>query len=222
MSYQDPEHVDDKWRDEYWPDFRKHAHELLILGYKVAKFKVKQWHDETDITGFIAEAIQERLDSPGSPDWYNQFALHEDPPVPGGNRTGRRRRRPDLIFESVVRRPRPKYFFESKRLRKQSTYRESYYLGGEGLQRFLNGIYAGDYTEAGMLGYVQCDTVDQWVDRLKIAIEDDANSDNKLLLKSPQRGVRIIDEIPQEWVSEHDRYTGGSIIIYHILFDCCS
>jgi hypothetical protein len=32
MSYQDPEHVDAEWRNEYWADFRKHVHELLVWG----------------------------------------------------------------------------------------------------------------------------------------------------------------------------------------------
>jgi hypothetical protein len=106
-------------------------------------------------------------------------------------------------------------------LREQKTHRESYYLGEEGLGCFINGVYAKDFDEAGMLGYVQCDTLDQWVERLKLAIENDAKSDNKLLLKSPQREIQIIDEVSQEWVSEHNRNTGRSISIYHILLDCC-
>jgi hypothetical protein len=147
--------------------------------------------------------------------------LQEDPPIAGESRTGRRRRRPDIIFASVNKRPRPRYFFESKRLREQKTHRENYYLGEEGLGCFISGAYAKNFDEAGMLGYVQCDTVDQWVKRLKLAIDNDAGSDNKLLLKPPQREIQVIDEIPQEWVSEHHRNTGGNISIYHILLDCC-
>src|SRR6266568_3558537 len=137
MSYQDPKHVDGKWQDEYWPDFRKHVHELLVWGYQVAKPQIKHKHDETDITGFIADAIQERLDSPDGPSWCDQFYLQEDPPIPGENRTGRHRRRPDIIFASVHKRPRPRYYFESKRLREQKTHRESYYLGQDGLGCFI-------------------------------------------------------------------------------------
>ena len=36
------------------------------------------------ITGFIAEAIQVRLDSPDSPLWCDQIAIKDDPPIPGG------------------------------------------------------------------------------------------------------------------------------------------
>lgn len=221
MSYQDPEHVDVTWHSEYWPDFRKHVHELLVYGYKTAKLQIKHGHNETDITGFIAHAIDNWLNSPDSPDWCSQIDLREDPPIPGEGRTGRRRRRPDLVFVFVKKGHRPLYFFESKRLREQKTHRESYYLGEEGLGCFINGAYARNFDEAGMLGYVQCDTVDQWVERLKFAIDNDAKSDNKLLLKTTQREIQVINEVSQEWVSEHNRNTGGSISIYHILLDCC-
>lgn len=209
--------------DVYHSEFRNHVHQLLIWGYKDARKRIKSQHDETDITGFIAEAIDAKLDAPDSPLWCNQCFLKEDPPVPSGDRTGRRRGRPDLIFGLVTKRPRLKYFFESKRLRKQSTHRESYYLGEEGLQRFLHGYYAKECSEAGMLGYVQCDTVDEWSSRLKTAINDDAANENKLLLKPPLRNVYILREITNEWVSEHNRENReNSISIHHILLDCCT
>lgn len=221
MSYQDPEEATDIWRDEYWPDFRRNVHELLVVGYKTAKCKIQPSHEEPDITGFIAEAIQAYLESPESPEWCDRISLHEDPPVPGGRRTGRGRKKPDLIFEALGRRPRAKFFFESKRLREQSSHRESYYLGPEGIQRFLRGAYAREYPEAGMIGYIQCDTVDIWNKRLQAAITVDAQNKNELRLKSLPQKVQIIEEISQEWTSSHYRHPGGYITIFHILFDCC-
>lgn len=100
------------YADEYWSIYRHHIHTLLAWGYADSRSRVQTKHEEPAITGFIAEAIQDRLEAIDSPLWCNQIALKDDPPIPGGGRTGRSRWRPDLIFESVDRRPRPKYHFD--------------------------------------------------------------------------------------------------------------
>jgi|GEM_PF-369192 len=205
--------------DEYWVTYRQHVHTLLAWGYAASRNRVQARHDEPDITGFIAEAIQSILDDPDSPSWCDQIAIKDDPPIPGGGRTGRKRWRPDLIFESVERRPRPKYHFEAKRLRKEQSI--DTYLGEDGLQCFLSGRYAHECNEAGMLGYVQCDDISAWVERLQWAIDQDSQDKNELLLLSPQRNFQVIDTFPREWLSKHGRRTGQSIAIYHLLLDYC-
>src|SRR5207249_8397156 len=132
----------------YWPLFREHVHELLAWGYEDARDKIGQNHEEEEITGFIAEAIQERLSAPDCPDWCGQYALKEDNPVPGRGLTGKRRKVPDFIFELTLP-PRPLYIFEAKRLRQHKDFREGYYFGSKGLERFLRGEYASNYLEAG-------------------------------------------------------------------------
>ena len=95
------------------------------------------------------------------------------------------------------------------------------YLGEDGLQCFLRGRYAHESDEAGMLGYIQCDNISIWVERLQLAIDQSCQDKNEILLLSPQRNVRIVDAFPQEWMSKHDRHTGKSIVIHHILLDYC-
>ncbi|SRR5260370_32048527 len=211
--------LEEAYADQYWSTYRQHIHTLLAWGYADSRNRVQPKHDEPDITGFIAEAIKDRLDSPDSPSWCNQIGIDDDPPIRGGGRTGRSRWRPDLIFESVERRPRPKYHFEAKRLRKQKSIND--YLGEDGLQCFLRGRYAHESDEAGMLGYIQCDNISIWVERLQLAIDQSCQDKNEILLLSPQRNVRIVDAFPQEWMSKHDRHTGKSIVIHHILLDYC-
>jgi hypothetical protein len=211
--------LEEAYVDEYWSKYRHHIHTLLAWGYADSHNRVQAKHDEPAITGFIAEAIQDRLNSPISPLWCNQIAIKDDPPIPGGGRTGRKRWRPDLISESVERRPRPKYHFEAKRLRKQTSIHE--YLGEDGLLCFLSGRYAHESSEAGMLGYVQCDSISTWVKRLQLAIDQDYQDKNVFLLLPPQRGIQVIGAFPQEWLSKHDRHTGGSIFIHHLLLDYC-
>lgn len=207
--------------DIYWQEFRKQVHILLLWGYTDSKGRVQPQHDEPAITGFIAEAIKARLNDPDCPEWCENIATpHDDEPIAGGGRIGRGRWRPDIHFELLRsgRKPRPEYHFEAKRLRQPGSGTKDY-LGAEGLHCFLQGMYAPQFREAGMLGYVQCDTVDIWTQRLKIAIEQDFQNSNSLLLISPQHNIQIIDEFAHEWLSDHSRHTGNSIRIHHVLLD---
>jgi hypothetical protein len=211
--------LEEEYIDEYWSVYRLHIHTLLAWGYADSRNKVQTKHDEPEITGFIAEAIQNRLGAPDSPPWCDQIALKDDHPIPGGGRTGRKRWRPDLIFESAERRPRPRYHFEAKRLRKQKSIDE--YLGEDGLLCFLTGKYAPESSEAGMLGYVQCDSINIWVKRLQLAIDQDHRDKDVFLLLPPQRSTQTVDAFPQEWLSKHNRHTGKGIAIHHLLLDYC-
>src|SRR5260370_18024059 len=107
--------LDEAYVDEYWSTYRQHVHTLLAWGYADSRNKVQAKHDETAITGFIAEAIQDRLDALDSPLWCNQIVVKDDPPIPGGERPGRKRWRPDLIFDSVEIMPRPNSHIRSNR-----------------------------------------------------------------------------------------------------------
>jgi hypothetical protein len=193
--------LEEAYIDEYWSTYRQHIHTLLAWGYADSRNRVQAKHDEPAITGFIAEAIQDRLDAFDSPPWCDQIVIKDDPPIRGRGRTGRERRRPDLIFESVERRPRPQYHFEAKRLRKPQSIND--YLGKDGLQCFLSGRYAHESVEAGMLGYIQCDDISTWVERLQLAIDKDSQSKNEFLLLPPLRNIQLVDAFPQEWMSLH-------------------
>jgi len=211
--------LEDIYLDEYQSTYRQHVHTLLAWGYEDSRKRVQAKHEEPDITGFIAEAIQDRLDASDSPPWCDQIAIKDDHPIPSARRTGRNRWRPDLIFESVERRPRPKYHFEAKRLRKQQSIND--YLGNDGLQCFISGRYAQESDEAGMLGYIQSDNISIWIEKLQLAIDRDHQGKNELLLLPPQNNIQVIDVFPQEWISKHDRHIGKSIVIHHLLLDYC-
>jgi len=95
----------------------------------------------------------------------------------------------------VERRPRPKYHFEAKRLRKPQSIKD--YCGEDGLQCFLSSRYAQESDEAGMLGYVQCDNISTWVERLQLAIDQDCQDKNEFLLLPPQRNIQVVDAFPK-------------------------
>ena len=72
-----------------------------------------------------------------------------------------------------------------------------------------------------MLGYVQCDNISTWVERLQLAIDQFYQDKNEILLLPPQRNIQIVDAFPQEWMSKHNRHTGKSIVIHNLLLDYC-
>ena len=87
--------------------------------------------------------------------------------------------------------------------------------------RFMEGEYA-DYTarfpEVAMVGYVVSDSIEDWHNRLKTAIEE---KKEQLRLHRPQENVVICDAFTHEWMSEHVRDSSDlPIIIHHVLLNC--
>lgn len=200
--------------------FREDAHQLVAWGYQDARHLIAPDREETEITGFIVEAIQARLSSPETDERFDRYSLKEDNPVPGEGRTGKRRMRIDIIIESSSRprhKPRPWYTFEAKRLCHPS-HPISNYTGEEGLLRFIRGRYAVAYPEVAMLGYVQTDTVNHWVAELTERFENDAA--NQLAIVARLSRVTIHSDLPDEWSSRHTRITGTPLTVFHLFLDC--
>lgn len=201
----------------YDPSFRRDAHQLLAWGYEDARPIIKPTLEETDITGFIAEKIDKRLGDPDTPPRFVRYSIAEDQPVAGEGRTGKSRRRVDLVVECSRSKPRQKYIFEAKRLRKRG-YPISKYTDKEGLQQFIVGTaYATQYPEAAMIGYIQSDNYEYWIRELTRKFTE---SNNGLSIIQELRQVEVIASLPNELMSQHDRSTGSPITVYHILLDC--
>ena len=205
----------------YWSNFRFSVHQLLEWGYLDLKSTTMGRMEEEEITGCLVAAMQARLADPYAPDWTSHFSVKEDPPVHGSGRTGKRRQRTDIVIESAMPRVgRPHFVFEAKNLRGTKYYTARRYLGEHGLRRFLRGDYAAAYPEAGMLGYVQSDTVEHWKGKVQAALEKDATGLQELRLRGAIQAQVIRGGLPHEWVSEHDRHTGSPVLIYHVLLWC--
>jgi hypothetical protein len=197
--------------------FRRDAHQLLDWGYQDALPEIHCNLQEEEITGLIAEAMEKRLDNPSTPEKFDRYSIDEEKPISVEGRKGKKRRRLDLVVVSGHSRPRPKYIFEAKRLRKNS-YPIGKYLGEDGLQCFIKGVYASQYPEAAMIGYVQSDTASYWESELNRSFVNNPNNDLRIIqcLQKDQDLYSMTDV----WVSEHKRTTGSSITVYHILLNC--
>lgn len=205
-------------RSSYQRLFRIHVHLLIAWGFGDGRKRIRSDHEEEpDITSFICDAIQDRLRAADPPSWCRFYSVKENPPVRDGSRTGKSKPKPDVIIEWTRFVGRPEYVFEAKRLG-GSRHGASEYMGADGMGCFIGGTYAARYDEAGMLGYVQVGTVSQWRDGLKSAIDRKRVT---LRLRAPQRDETVVDALPLEWGSDHDRgATGRPISLRHILLDC--
>lgn len=201
--------------DSYTPAFRRDAHQLLAWGYEDARNNISSGQEETEITGFIAEAIRNRFDDLRTPERFNRYSLSEDSPISDENLTGKSRNRVDIIIESSSNKPRPKYVFEAKRLFTGS-HPIGKYTNTEGLQRFVNGKYASQYPEAAMIAYMQNKDIDYWQSELK----DNFSSNQNLQIISSLNPAIVISSLPNEWSSKHRRTNNSTIVIYHIFLDC--
>ncbi len=194
--------------------FRRDAHQLLAWGHQDAFPQIHCDLREEEITGLIVEAIERRIDNPTTPEKFLRYYVEEEKPISVEGRTGKSRRRLDLVVVSGHSRPRPKYIFEAKRLRKNG-YPIGKYIGEDGLQCFSKGVYASEYSEAAMVAYLQSDTASYWEKELKRSVKEDLSC-----TKQPSEKVLVLDSIPDVWISEHKREQNISIIVYHIFLNC--
>lgn len=203
--------------DAYDNRFRQDAHQLLAWGYQDALSQIHSDLVEEEITGFIVEAIEKRLDNPYTPERFDRYSIDEEKPIAVEGRKGKRRRRLDLVVVSGHFRPRPKYIFEAKRLRKNG-FPIGEYVGEDGLQCFVKGVYASQYIEAAMVGYDQSGDAIYWEKELRRRFDNDLNND--LCIKQLLQKAQVLSSLNDVWTSEHKREENDSIVIYHIFLDC--
>jgi len=194
--------------------FRIKAHILISWGYQGAVSRIESdSHEETTITGYISEAIKNRLRAFNCPGWCEDFSVMENRPTEKEGCKGKYRPQPDLIIEGNMR-GRPEYIFEAKRLNKAG-FSTGKYLGEDGLGCFLSGKYAARYDEAAMLGYIQSDSPEYWQKEIQGKINQ-----GKLGLLSVGQAAEIVYDLPHEWLSIHKREgVKRPISIFHILLD---
>lgn len=199
--------------------FRMHAHLLIAWAHKDIELLLNT-DDEEEITGLLYRSIDNELCS-GRLRWFSNYSVKNEAPISNGKLQGKNRKVIDLIIELVAQKGHPKYVFEAKPLNYPKRYqRTPNYIGRDGIERFLKGEYAdytANYPELGMLGYVLSDSPELWRERLKKAIQ---KKKAVLQLKVPPQNVHLIDALPLEWTSTHERDADRPITIYHILLDC--
>ena len=199
----------------YQESLRRHAHELIAMGYQELHAAEFQESEEEDITGEIVQAMKEIQDRDNVPDWIVNYSIHENPPLNVPGKRGKRRPRVDIQFEPHIAGKKPLFSFEAKRLGKN--HGVSQYLGQEGLGCFTSGKYPLTHPEAGMLGYVQNQSELTWGKKIGASLRKDPTryqvSGNPSL-----RRISITPELPHTYQSTHHcNPRGEDILIFHTL-----
>ncbi len=196
--------------------FVQHIHDLLWMGYSRLKHTVLSKEDEPAISGMICENIESVLDDASSPDWVDNYEIHDDPPVHTPKRQGKHRRRVDIRLDSRRARPRIRFCFEAKILKK--TIGVAKYLGDDGLGRFIDGSYSSDAQVGGMIAYVQDDDCTKWASKVNAKLD---TKTHKLGRGGKWAPVVITSDLRHTYQTKHKRPKQlVNITIIHTLLDC--
>jgi hypothetical protein len=197
--------------------FIGNAHRLLALGY--AHLDAPKYHeaDEDVLTQDLKAALRKVTEDMQGPRWANHFSIHEKQRQDDSQLQGNSRLELDIVFERTQRGVHPCFVIEAKRL--GPTHPIRIYLGPEGLGAFISCEYAKEHDDAGMLGYVQSETLDDWCSSLESRL---ATSPGKYSVEPTGTWQRYYfrDGPATTYRSCHKRSTGhGPITIYHTLLD---
>lgn len=173
--------------------------------------------EEPSITGIIVGRMQAFLEDPAAPRWAARLAVRDDPPVNVGKLLGKNRPRIDIEVESVAPGPRPKFHFEAKRLNRSQS--AAAYVGKDGLGSFVEERYAKGHPAAGMLGYVQTDTVEKWATRVEARLDAARGSCGLPATGAVWKPFKAADHSLPSFSSVHKRKT-GPITVFHTFVTC--
>jgi hypothetical protein len=152
----------------YRTSFVRHSHELLKMGYDLLDPPKYATSEEENITGELVRSMQNALQDRRAPKWAKNFWAVEETRVHDPTRLGKHRCRIDIEILKSQQGPRPRFRFEAKRLHDTASRRN--YLGDDGLGCFLDGRYAKEDEIAGMLGYVQAESISFHAEKLEKAM----------------------------------------------------
>ena len=209
----------DDW-NIYQQAFRENVHHLLAWGYGDCRSRTGPNDEEEVITAYIAEAVDDRINDPRTPETYTRYSVHNVHFVSPGGQTGKRLLRLDLMLEQCGIRPKRHFVFEAKRL-KTGSHPIGEYTGPNGLGRFVAGFYATNDPEAAMVGYMQNRDASYWFSELeRVFSNDESRGDGTLRIVERLRRSTVVRELGDEWTSQHLRLNRSSIRVFHILLDC--
>jgi hypothetical protein len=193
--------------------FIRKCHRLVGMAYATLSQEALRAAEETEITGELACAMEELLDSIPPPRGMRNFVVFDDPPQNTRGRRGRKRLRVDIEMRAVERGPKPRFRFEAKRLNSNRSIAK--YLGTEGLRMFIAGEYAAEQDDAGMLGYVQNGEPLEWASQIEARLKAQP-AEHDVSAEAEWSIFPLAMEVPLTFRSVHNREKiGRTIVIFH-------
>lgn len=193
------------------------VHRIVAAGFQRLDMATLATKEETDITGLLVVHMRELVESRESPEEWSLYAIHDDRPESADGVEGKRRPRVDVFAERTWDRPRPRYYFEAKRLNHSGS--TAAYLGAEGLGRFLSGKYAKNDSDAGMLGYVQTDTPGAWAARIERKLDQERANHGLDAIGPVWQAEALVPSLTHSYRTTHTR-NGQPFQVIHVLLAC--
>jgi hypothetical protein len=211
--------------DDYLAVLREDAHQLLAWSYAATRAELPKARDEYDITGLLADAMDQRINDPQTPERFMFYSVHNERPISPAGEHGKKRPKLDIQIERCGVRPKRFYTLEAKRLRDDErsgvSASISHYFGGEGVGRFVAGRYDGESAEAAMLGCIQAHDAGFWFGVFNTTLAEDVRSGrNEFNIIEQLQRCSVIAELTDEASTVHRRPSGSTIRLLHILLDC--
>ena len=204
----------------YGETFRLHSHQLLAWAYQDVRHRFVPGLEEPDMTGLLAEAMENRLNDAATPDAYLHYTIGDQVPQSPAGQLGNKRLRLDITVIRSGIRPRLSFIFEAKRLRTNSL-PIGKYVGEGGMGDFISGRYAGESPEAAMIGLFENQTIKYWQSELRRAFSEDSKSATpQFAVISALTEVSIFAGLTGEMESTHSRKTGFPLRLFHIFLEC--
>jgi hypothetical protein len=197
----------------YAEELRVHAVTLIWLGYRRLDAASLATYEEDDITGELIREMKQVAQDPSSPDWVDHYEIREQTRQNVAGKRGKRRPIMDIEIQRHCRGPRPCLGFEAKPLGRGSTI--GGYLGDKGLAAFFSGYYPTTHGEAGMLGYVQEKTSDEW--SAKLAQELTRKSRKHRIAEGSELQAVTVDPALPAFRSTHIAADGKHLLVIHVL-----
>ncbi len=195
----------------YRRSFLRHVHHLIGQGFQAISAQDLSAKEEPQITGILTAAIEAFLECPRSPDWVEQYHIQDERHLGDSEREGKKRLRVDIELSSSQHRPRPRFQIEAKRLRDPAQNSLVAYLGYDGLGSFLSGRYAAAEPWAGMMGFVQSDTTEGWIRKIRLELPE----------SSAFRPETFSPRLTDVYRSNHQRSNSDELEVHHFFLNCC-
>ena len=196
----------------YIIELREHALVLIWLGYQRMQQADFSTAEEDDITGELTRNMDELLQEEDAPPWVEHYTVKEQIRSHTPEKLGKRRPIVDVEFERHKRGIRPRLRFEAKRLGRGAGISD--YLGSEGLGAFLDCYYSRTHNEAGMLGYVQSGTEQEWAAKIARKL---ISARHRLIPCGVWEPLRIIGGPPHVYRTMHLDKDDIDMVILHVL-----
>lgn len=209
-------------RADYQAAFLQQVHRLLQLGYEALHPPDFTNAQEDHITGELCKHMKHLTEDAPAERWMSFYSVHDQDPVNdvraegnGEPRVGKSRPRLDIRLVNKLHCPNPRFCVEAKRLCRSDSVSE--YMNDEGLGAFICGEYARGDAAAGMLGYVQSESLGYWLPRIEQKIRLQLSADNSAQAQTWQK-FKFRDGPNEVYLSSHQRGAGNPIAVYHTLF----